>query len=385
MSTMGNDTGSTVAPKSRRKLLFAILGATLLTVVVIVAATLGTARYWEVVDRPEQPETFSTQEFETGTSVVIPDMTRVSLCSVGQDWDACVALMVKEFDGACTGGDLTKSSARFCDDWRSWIQKEKKQNSKGYTVSSADGFEPFVRYALTDFRRVSNDDYRAAETHQAVCYLGFLGECEDKTDADAQPVNEEYETGVYMIVADGKDFCGNSKAKDCYAAVKAEYERTCGTVEKTDVTEASWNICRGAANELRDKPTKKGGEEVGSFWSAFGHLTKVPVTAVRPATTTHSQPSDPGLAKAEKVLREALKSPETEKMRATYKEELARGKTQDDLVSEIKKQMDQGLILAPTACVFLGLVYDIPDEVIVEDCRSEMAAVLNGTDTESKK
>lgn len=366
MSTMGDEAGSSVAPKARRKLLIPVVGAALLAVIAMAAVTLGTARHWQVVDRPEQPETFLTQEFKTGENVVMPDSSGVALCRIGQDWNTCVNLVIKDFNRACVNVELAESATEVCDHRRSWIQKEKKRDTRGYTVSSL-GSPAFARYPLTDVRRVSNHDYRAAETHQAVCYLGFLGECED-TGSKAEPVNEEYETGVYLILADGKDYCDNLSPKDCYAGAKAEYAQTCKTVEKTELTKASWNICRGAANELREKPTKKD-KKVGSWYSAFGHLTKVPVTAVRPATATRSpqtgaSPSEP----AEEALRRVLKSPETEKMRATYKEGLAQGKTQDDLVSQIKEQLSKGLIEDRTACVMVGLVYDLSDDVIVEDC-----------------
>lgn len=369
--------GVEVVSKRKRAIPLLVLGGAVVAVLALVAATFGTARHWTVVDTAEQPETFYNQEVETGVFVVFSPDSEGSLCHKGQDWYACVDLHVASYNGACADVQLTATSKRVCDLWSDWIDKQKAKDFTGYKVSDFP-YGALSRYALTDVRRVSSNDYRPAETHRATCYLGFIGECEDSAE-DMAPLHEERETGLYMVVADGGDYCRTLTPQDCFATARAEYDKTCGGLAKSELTEMSWNLCLGAARELEDPPTAKD-RKVGSWYSAFGHLVKVPVTTVQQVVAQDRASDEAAIESAKRILRTVLNSAEAVKMRAQYKQDLESGRTEDELVGQIQQNIAAGIIEKPTACVFLGFVYDQPDDVIIEKCSTQLEAVLAGDD-----
>jgi hypothetical protein len=164
------------ARKSRTGLwvLLSILGALVLIAVAVLVIALTTARHWTKVDVPEQPETFHTEEYETGRFDVAMD--DVNLCFVDQPWSDCINAMAAEYDAVCADVELTAPAARVCDEYLAAIDDMRSQGTDG-VVASLGSFGNLERTAETATREVSNEDYRPAETHEAVCYLGFLGEC----------------------------------------------------------------------------------------------------------------------------------------------------------------------------------------------------------------
>lgn len=154
--------------------LLSILGALVLIAVVVLVVALTTARHWTKVDVPEQPETFHTEEYETGRFDV--SMDDVNLCFVDQAWSDCIDAMASEYDAVCADVELTEAATRVCDEYLAAIDDMRSQGTDG-VVASLGTFGNLERTAETATREVSNEDYRPAETHEAVCYLGFLGEC----------------------------------------------------------------------------------------------------------------------------------------------------------------------------------------------------------------
>ncbi|MFK0241360.1 hypothetical protein ACIQTX_10890 [Microbacterium sp. NPDC090281] len=153
-----------------------IVGALLLIAVIVVIVAFTTARHWTKVDSPEKPETFHSEEYETGLYLVADD--GVSPCVVDQDWSDCIDAMEAQYAGACAGVELVPAAATLCGQHRAEIDRMRAEDSEGSVVASLGDFGHLTRTPETATRQVSNNDYEAAVTHEAVCYLGFLGECE---------------------------------------------------------------------------------------------------------------------------------------------------------------------------------------------------------------
>lgn len=168
------------APRKKRNVglwvTLSILGSLLLIAAIVLVAAFATARHWTKVDVPEQPETFHTEEYETGRYDVAMD--DVNPCWVDQDWTDCTNMMAATYTAACVGVELTEDAEVICADYSSAIDEMKAQDADGYYVASLGGYGSLHRTAETATREVSNEDYRPAVTHEAVCYLGFIGECE---------------------------------------------------------------------------------------------------------------------------------------------------------------------------------------------------------------
>ncbi len=153
-----------------------IVGALLLIAAVVVIFAFATARHWTKTDVPEQPETFRSEEYETGRYDVTMD--DVNPCSVNQDWTECTDLMAATYTAACVDGELTESATFLCSEYSTAIAEMKAQDGDGYFVATLGSYGNLHQTPEIDTRQVSNDDYEPAITHEAVCYLGFIGECE---------------------------------------------------------------------------------------------------------------------------------------------------------------------------------------------------------------
>ncbi|MFJ3471921.1 hypothetical protein ACIPJ1_03220 [Microbacterium maritypicum] len=153
-----------------------IVGALLLLAIIVVVVAFTTARHWTKVDAPEKPETFHSEEYETGLYLVADD--GVSPCAVDQDWTDCIDAMEAQYAGACAGVELVPAAAMLCEQHRAEIDRMRAEDSEGSVVASLGDFGHLTRTPEVATRQVSNNDYEAAVTHEAVCYLGFLGECD---------------------------------------------------------------------------------------------------------------------------------------------------------------------------------------------------------------
>lgn len=153
-----------------------ILGALLLITVIVVIFAFATARHWTKTDVPEQPETFRSEEYETGRVDVTMD--DVNPCSVNQDWTDCTNLMVATYTAACVDVELTEAASLLCAEYSTAIDEMKALDGDGYYVATLGSYGSLHQTPEIDTRQVSNEDYEPAVTHEAVCYLEFIGECE---------------------------------------------------------------------------------------------------------------------------------------------------------------------------------------------------------------
>ena len=85
--------------------------------------------------------------------------------------------MANEFNRECVGRQLTESANAVCDAYGSEIDRMKKIGRYGWTVRSVGGYGFLRSTQEVRTRQVSNEDYRPAITHEATCYLRFIGEC----------------------------------------------------------------------------------------------------------------------------------------------------------------------------------------------------------------
>ncbi|WP_102191950.1 hypothetical protein [Microbacterium aurantiacum] len=169
---------SGAATRSRNTGLWVLLstfGALILIALTVVVIAFTTAHHWTKVDVPEQPETFHSEEYETGLYDVTMDA--VNPCWVDQPWADCTNAMVAQYNAACADVELTVSATSLCEDYLASIDEMKAAGTDG-VVASLGTYGHLHRTAEMSTREVSNDDYRPAVTHEAVCYLGFIGECE---------------------------------------------------------------------------------------------------------------------------------------------------------------------------------------------------------------
>lgn len=147
------------------------LGMFLLLLVI----SVSTAQTWVKVDVPAHPETFHSETYLTGSFDVVDD--KVSPCWVGQNWYDCINIYVAEYNGTCANYSLSSSGASVCTRYRDMIGEMRAQGNGWSYVSSLGSWGHLAAVAEEKTKRVSNNDYRPAVTHEAVCYLGFIGEC----------------------------------------------------------------------------------------------------------------------------------------------------------------------------------------------------------------
>jgi hypothetical protein len=160
--------------KSKKGLIFA--GVATVAVAALLIVTFGTAESWTKVVVPAEAETFSDETFLTGAYEI--EDTGVSPCWVGQEWNGCLNLFIDVYNGACVGAELTSRAYDYCSDYSAMIDNMEMRDEWGSTVSALGGWGYLTKYPEESTRRVSNNDSRPAVTREAVCYLGFIGECE---------------------------------------------------------------------------------------------------------------------------------------------------------------------------------------------------------------
>ncbi|WP_102371466.1 hypothetical protein [Enorma phocaeensis] len=173
-----------------------IAAALLCAIGLVVWYGVDTAYHWEKVDDPGYWETY-----ETGYYIITMD--EVNPCYVGQDWTDCIAAHQAEYNRECTKPIATGSRNRtswetadgdapyyraglvwtgprnqeLCNRYAEMISEMQAEDRPGYYVASLGSWGHLHSTPETDRRLVGR------ETHDAVCYFGFLGECpEDEED-----------------------------------------------------------------------------------------------------------------------------------------------------------------------------------------------------------
>lgn len=190
-------------PRRRRTALIAVLctaGAIFVTAAAVVLFAVITAVHWTKVDVPEQPETFRSEQYATGSFIVTN--TGTAPCYVGQDWYECRNKMVDEYNRECYDRSLVATSAALCESYVEEIDRMEAVGEYGSTVASLGGYGYLRSEPEYATRQVSNRDQRSAVTHEAVCYLGFVGECDgvpSESTADLGAVQTEVDDAVEVV------------------------------------------------------------------------------------------------------------------------------------------------------------------------------------------
>lgn len=200
------DGSSDVAERKRvgrgRKLVI-VNGCIAAVLLAFIAFTLATAERWEKVDVPEHEDLSSAREVPTGKYIVTMD--NVNPCYVGQDWTECINAYIAQYNAACTlplsdSRTLTRrkdgsystahlrhnshvqtaavrliSSRTLCQDYADMISGMQAEDQPGYYVASLGSWGHLT--ATPETETVYN--IIPAQTHEAVCYLGFIGECRE--------------------------------------------------------------------------------------------------------------------------------------------------------------------------------------------------------------
>ena len=180
--------------------------------IAFITFALATAERWEKVDVPRHKDPLSEREVPTGNYIVTMDS--INPCYVGQDWTDCINAYVAQYNAACTpplterrvlkrqdDGSYTsfasaQSSARvqtamfirvisprtLCQDYSEMISKMQADAQPGYIVAGLSSWGQLTATPETE----TVYDIVPAQTHEAVCYLGFIGECreDEATEGD---------------------------------------------------------------------------------------------------------------------------------------------------------------------------------------------------------
>lgn len=173
-----NATGADGSNKQRTKRLSREVAWTMgavTAVQIVVVVAVETAEVHTVTDRPESPETFTSEQHLTGKYIVREDDNPV--CWVGQSYNDCINAHVDQYNYACADIELAFLGSVTCNSYLRTIDEMKAEDRPGWVVSSLGGPGHLSRRAEVSSRKVGNDDYEPAVTHTAVCYLGFIGEC----------------------------------------------------------------------------------------------------------------------------------------------------------------------------------------------------------------
>ena len=171
-----------------------IAAALICAIAFVVWYGVDTAYHWEKVDDPG-----TMIERRTGYYFVTMDDEPV--CYVGQDWTDCINAYIAEYNNACTlpmppedggasrlgasastdGGVYHQSVAfryhsqgtnqTLCNRYSNMISEMQAEDGPGYYVTSLGSWGHLHTRAETERVRVGY------ESHDAVCYYGFLGEC----------------------------------------------------------------------------------------------------------------------------------------------------------------------------------------------------------------
>ena len=187
------------AGKGRR--LVAINAGIAAVLIAFIAFTLATAERWEKVDVPAHEDLSSAREVPTGYYIVTMD--NVNPCYVGQDWTDCINAYIAQYNAACTlpigsstplyinkDGSVTTTkrhgrtttSQELCQDYADTISEMQSEAQPGMTVGGLGSQGQLTATPETE----TVYDIIPAQTHEAVCYLGFIGECrqDDTTEGN---------------------------------------------------------------------------------------------------------------------------------------------------------------------------------------------------------
>lgn len=167
------------ASKGRR--LVAMNAGIAAVLVAFITFTLATAEHWEKVDVPAHDDLASAREVPTGNYIVTMDS--INPCYVGQDYTDCINAYINQYNAACTL-PITASSAFVCINYERVINDMQAKDFPGAFIGELPNDAPGQLTAVPETEIVY--DTVPAQTHEAVCYLGFIGECrqDETTEGD---------------------------------------------------------------------------------------------------------------------------------------------------------------------------------------------------------
>ena len=190
--------------KHRRRVIIVSLGTSALLFAAIVGVVwygIDTAVHWEKVDNPG-----TMIDRRTGYYIVTMDDEPV--CYVGQDWTECTNAYIAECNNACTlpmhpedegtfslsattstgegvyhqaavfGHRPRDNSQSLCNRYSDMISEMQAEDGPGSYVASLGSWGHLNARPETERVRVGY------ESHEAVCYYGFLGECPEDGEGE---------------------------------------------------------------------------------------------------------------------------------------------------------------------------------------------------------
>lgn len=140
---------------------FIALGSIAACLAVLVVVALATAEIRTVID---------VEAYTRGTGVYDVTDDHKPPCYVGEGWRDCINKHVDEYNGACANRNLSTSAMALCDGYSKMID-EMKADDGGY------GWQVETLGTWGHLEVKEQKEVVPAVTHEAVCYLGFIGEC----------------------------------------------------------------------------------------------------------------------------------------------------------------------------------------------------------------
>ncbi|WP_157537138.1 hypothetical protein [Nocardioides sp. Root190] len=343
-----------------------------LSAVVLLVVAVATADRWTAVDAPAQPAVYSTAEHETGEYEVLDDLTPP--CSIGQDWNACVKVYVKSHAAACQGVKLAAEAQDYCDGYGKMIDEMRNADSgPDDYVSSLGYYGLLTKYALLDVTRTLTVEPKPARTHEAVCYLGFVGEC-DKDAEVTGTIAAEASAALATVYANNENYCSKITGRECVRLMKQEYSKACDVVDRSAMTQAAWTLCNGQAHDIRLTPATK---DRAAGEAVFGKLTLIQLTTTKEEQVTVSKlHKNDTPSKLETELRNEINRPANVRSRAQIKQELLFGAEEDDLIADVDGALENETISQTQHCLYFGFIRNVSDSEIIEGC-AEILSDLN--------
>ena len=162
---------SAATRKSRGWIPVTIALSAVAVIAIVFVYAITTANYWTKID---QEEVARIVEVPDGTWHVSHD--NKDICYVGQNYWECIDEYTSEWDFACAGRAHDEPSRMLCDEYYDVIQEMKNDaGSDEYGVVS--GLVQSGRLSIRENTTIERIVDIPEQSHEAVCYLGFIGEC----------------------------------------------------------------------------------------------------------------------------------------------------------------------------------------------------------------
>lgn len=151
----------------------------MLALIVTSVVSVLTAHHWTKVTEPEQTEIVQVPSGTWHVSLGSKDV-----CVVKQPYADCISAWVNEWNGACADRTLDTSSIALCDSYYDTIQEMRTNQAADPWLIVGEGSteSQLLRRENTESRTVT---VVPEKTREAVCYLGFLGDCPSVESSDS--------------------------------------------------------------------------------------------------------------------------------------------------------------------------------------------------------